>query len=191
MQENKKKFFLPKIETKRLILRKFTKKDFNDLYEYASDNKVTQYLSWDTYKNIDMAVEYIEHMLEKYAKNEIAPWAIEWKENSKLIGSIGFVHYDKKNFSAEIGYVLNRNYWNKGIMTEALKEIIRFGFERMHLIKIEAKLNALNLPSEKVMQKSGLRYERTLRKKEFLKGKLIDIKYYSILKEEYYELKNV
>ena len=191
MQENKKNFVLPKIETKRLILRKFTKKDFNDLYEYASDNKVTQYLSWDTYKNIDMAVEYIEHMLEKYAKNEIAPWAIEWKENSKLIGSIGFVHYDKKNFSAEIGYVLNRNYWNKGIMTEALKEIIRFGFERMHLIKIEAKLNALNLPSEKVMQKSGLRYERTLRKKEFLKGKLIDIKYYSILKEEYYELKNV
>ena len=191
MQENKKNFVLPKIETKRLILRKFTKKDFNDLYEYASDNKVTQYLSWDTYKNIDMAVEYIEHMQEKYAKNEIAPWAIEWKENSKLIGSIGFVHYDKKNFSAEIGYVLNRNYWNKGIMTEALKEIIRFGFERMHLIKIEAKLNALNLPSEKVMQKSGLRYERTLRKKEFLKGKLIDIKYYSILKEEYYELKNV
>ena len=102
MQENKKKFVLPKIETKRLILRKFTQKDFNDLYEYASDNKVTQYLSWDTYENIDMAVEYIDNILEKYAKNEVAPWGIEWKENSKLIGSIDFVQYDKKNFSAEI-----------------------------------------------------------------------------------------
>ena len=187
MQENKKKFFLPKIETKRLILRKFTQKDFNDLYEYASDNKVTQYLSWDTYENIDMAVEYIDNILEKYAKNEVAPWGIEWKENSKLIGSIDFVQYDKKNFSAEIGYVLNRDYWNKGIMTEALKEVIRFGFERMSLIRIETKLNVLNLPSERVMQKNGLKYEGTLRKKEFLKGKFIDIKYYSILKDEYYK----
>lgn len=114
-------FDLPKIETKRFILRKYTKNDIEDLYEYASDNKVTQYLSWDTYKNIDMAVKYIEDVLLKYSKNEIAPWGIAWKENSKLVGSIDFVKYDKKSFSAEIGYVLNRKYWNKGIMTEALK----------------------------------------------------------------------
>ena len=72
-------------------------------------------------------------------------------------------------------------------MTEALKEVIRFGFERMSLIRIETKLNVLNLPSERVMQKNGLKYEGTLRKKEFLKGKFIDIKYYSILKDEYYK----
>lgn len=190
MQEKESNFVLPKIETKRLILRKFTKKDLNDLYEYASDNKVTQYLSWNTYKNIDMATEYIEHIIEKYTKNEIAPWGIEWKENSKLVGSIDFVQYDKKNFSAEIGYVLNRDYWNKGIMTEALKEIIRFGFENMNLIRIETKLNALNIQSERVMQKNGLKYEGTLRKKEFLKDKFIDIKYYSILRDEYHKLKN-
>lgn len=190
MQKKENNFVLPIIETKRLILRKFSKKDLNDLYEYASDNKVTQYLSWNTYKNIDMATEYIEHIIEKYTKNEIAPWGIEWKENSKLVGSIDFVQYDKKNFSAEIGYVLNRDYWNKGIMTEALKEIIRFGFENMNLIRIETKLNALNIQSERVMQKNGLKYEGTLRKKEFLKDKFIDIKYYSILRDEYHKLKN-
>ena len=185
MLKQEKKFNLPRIETKRFILRKFTKNDIDDLYEYASDNEVTQFLSWDTYKSIDMAVDYIKNVLLKYSKNEIAPWGIEWKENSKLIGSIDFVQYDRKNFSAEIGYVLNRKYWNKGIMTEALKEIIKFGFDEMNLTRIETKLDSMNVASEQVMQKNGLKYEGTLRKKEFLKNKFIDVKYYSILKDEY------
>lgn len=185
MLKQEKKFNLPRIETKRFILRKFTKNDIDDLYEYASDNEVTQFLSWDTYKSIDMAVDYIEKVLRKYSKNEIAPWGIEWKENSKLIGSIDFVQYDRKNFSAEIGYVLNRKYWNKGIMTEVLKEIIKFGFDEMDLTRIETRLDSMNVASERVMQKNGLKYEGTLRKKEFLKNKFIDVKYYSILKDEY------
>ena len=138
-----------------------------------------------------MAEKYIEDVLLKYSKNEIAPWGIEWKENSKLIGSIDFVKYDRKSFSAEIGYVLNRKYWNKGIMTEALKEIIKFGFDEMNLIRIEIKLDSMNIGSERVIQKNGLKYEGTLRKKEFLKNKFIDIKYYSILKNEYFELKKI
>ncbi len=187
MLKQEKNFNLPKIETKRFILRKFTKSDIDDLYEYASDNEVTQFLSWNTYKSIDMAVDYIENVLLKYSKNEIAPWGIEWKENSKLIGSIDFVQYDRKNFSAEIGYVLNKKYWNKGIMTEALKEIVKFGFTEMNLTRIETRLDSMNVASERVMQKNGLIYEGTLRKKEFLKNKFIDIKYYSILKDEYFK----
>lgn len=183
-------FNLPKIETKRFILRKFTKNDIDDLYEYASDNKVTRYLSWDTYKNRDMAVKYIEDILLKYSKNEIAPWGIEWKENSKLIGSIDFVKYEEKNFSAEIGYVLNRKYWNKGIMTEAVEAIIKFGFEEMNLNRIEMRHNVMNIGSERVMQKNALKYEGTLREKEFLKKEFVDINYYSILRDEYYKKVN-
>ena len=185
MLKKEKIFNLPRIETKRCILRKFTKNDIDDLYEYASDNEVTQFLSWDTYKSINMAVDYIENVLLKYSKNEIAPWGIEWIENSKLIGSIDFVKYDEKNFSAEIGYVLNKKYWNKGIMTEVLKEIVEFGFDEMNLVRIETRLDSMNVASERVMQKNGLKYEGTLRKKEFLKNKFIDVKYYSILKDEY------
>ena len=187
MLKKEKIFNLPRIETKRCILRKFTKNDIDDLYEYASDNEVTQFLSWDTYKSINMAVDYIENVLLKYSKNEIAPWGIEWIENSKLIGSIDFVKYDEKNFSAEIGYVLNKKYWNKGIMTEVLKEIVEFGFDEMNLVRIETRLDSMNVASERVMQKNGLKYEGTLRKKEFLKNKFIDVKYYSILKDEYYK----
>ena len=173
MLKKEKIFNLPRIETKRCILRKFTKNDIDDLYEYASDNEVTQFLSWDTYKSINMAVDYIENVLLKYSKNEIAPWGIEWIENSKLIGSID--------------YVLNKKYWNKGIMTEVLKEIVEFGFDEMNLVRIETRLDSMNVASERVMQKSGLKYEGTLRKKEFLKNKFIDVKYYSILKDEYYK----
>ena len=76
MLEQDKIFDLPIIENKRFILRKFTKNDINDLYEYASDSEVTKFLSWDTYKNIDIAVDYIENVLLRYSKNEIAPWGI-------------------------------------------------------------------------------------------------------------------
>lgn len=181
---------LPTIETDRLIIRKFVETDIDDFYEYASDNEVTRYLSWDTYKNKDIAKEYITSIIEKYNRYELAPWGIELKENSKLIGSIDFVQYDYKNFSAEIGYVLNKNYWNKGIMTEALRAIIKFGFEKMDLVRIEMKHNVKNIGSERVIQKNALKYEGTLRKKEFLKKEFVDVKYYSILKEEYYNNTN-
>lgn len=176
---------LPKIETDRLILRKFVETDIDDFYEYVSDDVVTRYLSWDTYRSKDVAREYITSIIEKYNRYELAPWGIELKENSKLVGSIDFVQYDYKNFSAEIGYILNRNYWSKGIMTEALRDIIKFGFEEMSLVRIEMRHDAENIGSGKVMQKNGLKYEGTLRKKEFRKNEFVDIKYYSILNEEY------
>lgn len=183
-------YIIPTLETDRLIIRKFTETDIDDFYEYVSDDEVTRYLLWDTYKNKDVAREYIASIIEKYNRYELAPWGIELKENSKLVGSIDFVKYDYKNFSAEIGYVLNRNYWNKGIMTEALKTIIKFGFEEMNLIRIEMRHNVMNIGSERVIQKNGLKYEGTLRKKEFLKKEFVDVKYYSILKEEFYNKAN-
>ena len=68
-----------------------------------------------------------------------------------------------------------------------MKEIVEFGFDEMNLVRIETRLDSMNVASERVMQKSGLKYEGTLRKKEFLKNKFIDVKYYSILKDEYYK----
>lgn len=177
---------LPTLETKRLLLRKYKKEDMDDLYEYASDEEVTRYLTFETYKNMEDANQYIQTLLEKYRNgNEVLPWAIEWKQNHKMIGSIGINQWDIENYYIQIGYVLNKKYWNQGIMTEALKTVIDFAFKNMNIERIELTHDVRNIGSGKVMLKNGLKQEGILRKSKYIKGEFIDCSYYSILREEY------
>lgn len=177
---------LPTLETKRLLLRKYKKEDMDDLYEYASDEEVTRYLTFETYKNMEDANQYIQTLLEKYRNgNEVSPWAIEWKQNHKMIGSIGINQWDIENYYIQIGYVLNKKYWNQGIMTEALKTVIDFAFKNMNIERIELTHDVRNIGSGKVMLKNGLKQEGILRKSKYIKGEFIDCSYYSILREEY------
>lgn len=175
---------MPDIETERLLVRKFKETDIDDMYEYASDDIVTRYITWDTYKSKEEAVKYVNSIIKRYDNFELAPWAIEYKENGKMIGSID-IRYDSENYAAEIGYVLNKNYWNKGIMTEVLKEVIDFGFKNLNVNRLEMKHDVRNEPSGKVMLKNGFKYEGTLRNQKFQKGEFVDLKYYSMLREEY------
>lgn len=177
---------LPTFETERLKIRLFNKEDVDDLYEYCSDEEVTKYLPFTTYTEKQEAIDRINYCMEGYEKLQ-APilWAIEYKGENKLIGGIDFVKWDDENNVAEIGYVLNKKYWNKGIMTEALATVIKFGFENMGLNRIELCCDERNVASSRVMEKNGLKYEGTLRQKKFIKGEYVNIKCYSILKEEY------
>ncbi len=102
-----------------------------------------------------------------------------------MIGTIDFVSWNQHHGNAEIGYALSRDYWGKGICTEAAKEIIAFGFERMDLMRIQAKCMVDNIGSAKVMEKVGMTYEGTLRKAMKIKQEHVDLNVYSILLEEY------
>ncbi len=177
---------LPTFETERLKIRLFNENDVDDLYEYCSDDEVTKYLIFPTYRSRQDAIDRINYCKEGYERLE-APilWAIEYKEDEKLIGGIDFVKWDEANNKAEIGYLLSRKYWNKGIMTEALAAIIEFGFEKMGLNRIEICCDERNIGSARVMEKNGLKYEGTLRQERFQKGEYVNVKYYSILKDEY------
>jgi [ribosomal protein S5]-alanine N-acetyltransferase len=86
---------------------------------------------------------------------------------------------------AELGYVLAQEYWGTGLMPEAVRRVIRFCFERMDLNRVEARCLAENVASARVMEKAGMSYEGTLRKREYIKGAYRDMKMYSILRSEY------
>jgi len=177
---------LPTFETDRLKIRLFEEKDVDDVYEYCSDDEVTKYMPFDTYKNREDAIDRIKFCIENNKEIEKPLlWAIEYKEDGKLIGGIDFVKWDEDSHVAEVGYILNRKYWNKGIMTEALKEVIKFGFEKMELNRIEILCDERNIASSKVIEKNGLKYEGMLRQKMHVKNEYINLKVYSILKEEY------
>nr|WP_245780802.1 GNAT family protein [Gracilibacillus orientalis] len=102
------------------------------------------------------------------------------------MGTCSFVDWSNEHKKAEIGYVLNKNYWGNGFASEAIKEVIKFGFESVHLNRIEGGCDTDNIGSGKVMLKAGFEYEGTLRKNEFIKGEFRDTKVFSILKMNFY-----
>ena len=176
---------LPSLETERLIIRKLTMKDANDIYEYASDPEVSKFVTWEPHKSVVDTVNFIRAIMKQYIDGQPSPWAIVHKENNKIIGTGGYNLWIKEHSKAEIGYAISARYWNRGIMTEALREIINFGFERMNLHRAEARVYVENTASERVMQKCGMKYEGILRESWFVKGIFQDIKMYSILKSEF------
>ncbi len=175
----------PKIETERLILRKLTLDDVNDIFEYASNHEVPEFLPWETHKTIEDTLAFIKLVEEEFKKFYFIVLGIEIKEKKKLIGTIALRNWDKADRCIDIGYVLSKNYWNKGFTTEAVKAVIHFGFEQLNANRIEAHCDEDNTASYRVMEKAGMKYEGTLRKKILIKNKFTSIRFYSIIKEEY------
>lgn len=169
---------VPKIETERLILRKITLDDAEDMYLYASNEEVTRYVTWDTHSSLSDTIVFINTFSPQYD----ALWGIELKENGKFIGTVHFVWWQPEHKSAEIGYVLSKEYWGKGLITEAARAIIFFGFDSMNLVRIQARCFLENKGSESVMKKLGMSFEGISRKVMYVKGEHKDLKVYSIIK---------
>jgi len=181
--ENKKAVFQAvRIETPRLILRELTLEDSEDLFCYASRDEVTKYLPWETHISIKDSENYIRDTIKKYAAGDAASWGIVLKEANKLIGTCGFVSWSKSNCCAEIGFALSSDYWNQGIMTEAAKSIIKFGFSEMGLNRIEAMVVVDNIASQKVCKKIGMDFEGILKEKLRINGVFKDVNIYSVLR---------
>lgn len=177
---------LPTFETKRLILRKITLSDLDDIFEFSSDPEVAHHMTWEVNKSKDETLNnFIKTVMKGYENGQSADWAIVYKESKKVIGTCSFVDWSNEHKRAEIGYVLNKNYWGHGFVSEAIKEVIKFGFRSVQLNRIEGGCNTDNIGSEKVMLKVGFEYEGTLRKNEFIKGEFRDTKVFSILKDEF------
>lgn len=182
---------LPIIETNRCILRPIKEEDYLDMYEYTSVDEVTKYLVFPTHKTPEDSLNAIKEYFLKPMKNgEPRSWAIEYKENGKMIGTAGFNNYIENIQCTEIGYVINQNYWGKGLMTEVVKGIIKFGFEKLNLNRIQARHHIDNMMSGRVIQKCGMKFEGILR--EYTKvssGEVADSPLYSILRSEYFNRK--
>lgn len=176
---------LPRIETERLVLRKMTMADAADIYEYGKDPEVARHVLWDAYRNVGEAKQYLRYIQRQYRMGDPSSWGIELKETGRLIGTIGFMWWNRNYRSAEVGYSLSRDCWNKGLMTEALRAVIRFGFEEMNLNRIEAQHETGNPASGRVMEKVGMQKEGVLRSRLFNKGRYVDVALYAILRREF------
>ncbi len=176
---------LPTLETERTYLRKLLYSDKSDIFAYAKNPKVAEHVIWDAHQSEFDTLEFLNTVYAAYNKNKAAPWGIELKETGKIIGTAGFVNWEKENQKAEIGYVLSKDYWKKGIMTEVVKDIINFGFEKIGLTEISARSKPANVASQKVLIKCGLRYNGLHKKQMLIKGKLEDMDLFSLAKDDW------
>lgn len=177
--------YMPTLETRRLRLRKLAMRDAQDIYDYSRDPLVARYVLWEAHRSIGESRSYLRYMLRKYRLGEPASWGIEWKATGQIIGTIGFMWIQRENASAEVGYSLSRAFWNQGVMTEALQELIRYGFRSLNLNRIEAQHETENPASGAVMRKCGMRHEGTLRQRLLNKGKFVDVELYAILRRDF------
>jgi len=160
-------------------------RDAPDLYAYGRDAEVARHVLWDAYRSEAEARMFVRSLQRQYRHGQPGSWGIVYKPHGKVIGTIGFMWWNPDHNSAEVGYSLAHAYWNQGIMSEALREIIRFGFVSMGLHRIEAQHECDNPASGRVMEKAGMRHEGTLRGRLYNKGRYVDVELYAILRDHF------
>ncbi len=180
--------WLPNLETKRLLLRKLRYEDVDDIYEYAQDPEVAKFVMWNPHSSKEETFNFMNTVIEYYIKHRPAPWGIELKSEKKIIGTVGFTKLFPKENKGEIGYTLSRLYWNRGIMTEAVKKVLEYGFEKMELDEIEANTIVANEQSARVLKKAGMKLVKTINGHIVVKGDLVNINLFSISKPEFFNL---
>lgn len=175
-----------RIETDRLILRRYKIEDADAMYKnWASDSEVTKFLTWQPHSSVEVSRGIIENWLKEYSDEKYYQWAIVLKDNgNEPIGDISVVHMNEDISMVHIGYCLGRAWWRRGIMSEALKAVMDFMFDTVEVNRVESRHDPMNPNSGKVMQKCGMKYEGTLRSADRNNQGICDACYYALLRSE-------
>ena len=175
----------PNLETHRLLLRRITENDADAIYKLRSNPETMKYVPRPLAQSREDALNHIATINERVENNTGINWAITLKGNDDFIGIIGNFRTEPENYRAEIGYMLLPEFQGKGIITEAIKAVIAYGFDEMKLHSIEAIIDPENIASEMVLQKNGFVKEAHLVENEWYAGRFLDTVIYSILNRNF------
>lgn len=168
------------------VLRELDPLDAMDLLHYLSDPEVHRYISEeDTPRTMEEAQVEVRYWSGLFKQRRSIYWAIALKETNQCIGTCGFNVFTTTHARGELSYDLAKEYWGKGIMTAALREVIRYGFEQLQCDRIQATVVTSNKASIRVLQKLGLKYEGILKNYCCLRGKFFDSNMMAITPEDY------
>ncbi|MCK1995200.1 GNAT family N-acetyltransferase [Peribacillus muralis] len=172
----------PELNTKRLRLREIHEHDAEALFQILSTDEVIRFYGQDALLDVQQAKDIVASFAKNYLENRVIRWGIERKDTKELIGTIGFHAYSPNYRRAEIGYVIHPAHWRIGFASEALKEIIAYGFNNLQLTRIGAVVFLENQPSSNLLIKHGFIQEGILRSYIYQYGIPHDTYMYSLLK---------
>lgn len=147
MKQKKEFSSFKELTTERLLLRSLKATDKKEIFILRSDPDINKYIGRAKPKNIKEALQFIRKRNEDIKENKALYWAITFKENLKLIGTVCLWNISEDRKTAEIGYELFPHSQGKGIMDEAIKKLIGFAFQTLDMHILEAFTNKNNLKS--------------------------------------------
>lgn len=174
------------IETERLILRRFRYTDDDAMLKYwIADEKIQSMYSEPVYTTKEAVKELLDKYIGSYEKPDYYRWAITEKDSDECIGQLAYFLVDSKNHFAEIEYCIGSDFQCKGYATEATKAVIKYGFDKINLHKVQICTKTINKASKRVIEKCGFTYEGTLRDYFFFNGDYVGRQFFSMLRSEY------
>lgn len=175
----------PILETARLRLREIVPADVDAIFAIRGDYEVTKYNTGAAYTDMQQASDLIIGIADEYQQQVAVRWGITLKPDDTVIGMCGYNYWHQGDHRASIGFDLNRAYWRQGIMAEAVRCILHFGFMQMRLNRIEADCSAENVASAALIQKLGFQPEGRQRQQYFEAGVYYDLLLFALLRDEW------
>lgn len=173
------------LQTERLLLREFGAVDEEDVHEYGGDAVVSQYADWGPNTVVDThdRVNGYLQVQRTWPRDEVS-LAVELRSECKVIGTVRLSIVDRRTRTADLGFVFNRKYWNRGYASEAVNAILGAAFMTLGLHRVWATCDIRNIGSWRVMEKAGMRREGVFRCDVFQKGQWRDSYLYARLEGE-------
>jgi ribosomal-protein-alanine N-acetyltransferase len=177
----------PRLETRRLVLRQLLPTDAEAIFRVRGDPEVTRYNGGAPLQSVAQAATLIDEIARDFDDRRSIRWGIALPGDEEVIGMVGYNYWVRQDNRASIGYDLARAYWGQGIMPEAVRAILHFGFEHMALNRIEADTDVANVASQRVLEKVGFRRDGVQREQVFERGGYYDLVLFSILRRDMFE----
>ena len=150
------------LETERLFLRAPLETDAHKIFDaYGQDHEVARYMTWRPNSNVGQIEQFIGEGIAAWKEEKRFPWTIVLKEKDQVIG---MVELRPAGFKAEIGYVLARPQWGRGIMTEAARCVVDWALSQPEIYRVWAVCDVENVASARVLEKAGMKREGILRR---------------------------
>jgi ribosomal-protein-alanine N-acetyltransferase len=183
---NKSCFYtFPELESERLIFREVTSADVEEIFKIYSDPGVAKYDWYIPITTKEDALFIINRYKREFQDKEEITWGVARKSDNKIIGYCNLGTFNDASLRCEIGYGFNRDEWNKGYATEAIRVLVKFGFEIMNFNRIEATVTLGNDASVKALKKANFIQEGIVRERTIMKGKFEDDVILAILRKDY------
>lgn len=172
------------VHTPRLLVRRVRADDLGDLLVVNGDDTTTRFLPYATWRSSADGQAWFDRMAGLQAAGATAQYVIEHRELQRVIGSCLLFRHEEASGRAELGYVLGRSHWGRGLMFEALSGLVGHAFGTLGLRRLEADVNPLNSASVRLLERLGFVREGLLRQRWVTKGEVCDSLLYGLLSEE-------
>jgi RimJ/RimL family protein N-acetyltransferase len=176
---------MPRLEGTRVRLRGLEERDLGALFALYSDPKVVRYGSHRAWHLESQAREYLERSQRGFADREFLQWGVALADGDRVVGTVTLFGFSKQHRRCELGYALAPGNWGRGYAREALSLALDFGFDVLHLYRVEADIDPRNVNSIHLVERLGFQREGLLRGRYHVGSEIQDSAFYGLLASDW------